>query len=228
MAGLALKALSYGAEKIPDRFFEAIPGGYFRPKEDKHDSRRKSKSRSSRYRSQSEGRNRKRSPYPEEYSDEDSTDYDHTDEESDRERRRHRHRHHRYGDSHRAREGRRRHRSLSEDRDSFDDGYILPPPKVDMSRTLGGQHPTPYFPPPPVVGHAESAPASTTYSPARPHNPADYSPAHPLASSEQPSPHSLPLNTRVPAPSPVVPQHVSVPDIIQMIFSLTVAGWSLQ
>jgi hypothetical protein len=31
MAALALKALSLGADKIPDAAFHAIPGGYFRP-----------------------------------------------------------------------------------------------------------------------------------------------------------------------------------------------------
>lgn len=33
-AKLAMIALAYGAERIPDRVFEAIPGHYFKPKED--------------------------------------------------------------------------------------------------------------------------------------------------------------------------------------------------
>lgn len=32
MAGLALKAIAYGAEKIPDSFFEKIPGGFYKEK----------------------------------------------------------------------------------------------------------------------------------------------------------------------------------------------------
>jgi hypothetical protein len=31
MATLALKAINYGADKIPDKAFHAVPGGYFRP-----------------------------------------------------------------------------------------------------------------------------------------------------------------------------------------------------
>lgn len=57
MAALALNALSMGAEKIPDKAFHAVPGGYFRPKEEKkklekkakmHDRGDRSESRSSR------------------------------------------------------------------------------------------------------------------------------------------------------------------------------------
>ena len=33
-AKLAMIALSYGAERIPDRVFDALPGHYFKPKED--------------------------------------------------------------------------------------------------------------------------------------------------------------------------------------------------
>ncbi|EUC43297.1 hypothetical protein COCMIDRAFT_28191 [Bipolaris oryzae ATCC 44560] len=36
MAALAFKALSYGAEQIPDKFFHKIPGGYFTPPEEKN------------------------------------------------------------------------------------------------------------------------------------------------------------------------------------------------
>lgn len=44
MAALAFKALSYGADKIPDRVFESLPGGFFTP-EDKKKSKSKSKSK---------------------------------------------------------------------------------------------------------------------------------------------------------------------------------------
>jgi hypothetical protein len=33
MSVLAFKAIGYGAEQIPDRFFEKIPGGFFTPAE---------------------------------------------------------------------------------------------------------------------------------------------------------------------------------------------------
>lgn len=36
MAMLALKALSIGSEKIPDKAFHAVPGGYFRPEGEPH------------------------------------------------------------------------------------------------------------------------------------------------------------------------------------------------
>jgi hypothetical protein len=36
MSVLALKALDYGADKLPDRIFEAIPGGFFTPDHKKH------------------------------------------------------------------------------------------------------------------------------------------------------------------------------------------------
>jgi hypothetical protein len=35
MSVLALKAIDYGAEQIPDKFFEKIPGGFFTPAEKK-------------------------------------------------------------------------------------------------------------------------------------------------------------------------------------------------
>ncbi|KAF2446954.1 hypothetical protein P171DRAFT_242208 [Karstenula rhodostoma CBS 690.94] len=75
MSVLALKALDYGADKLPDRIFEAIPGGFFTPDHKKHpksktnrrplrDTRGKSEQRDDRGRRSSQ---RERTP-PSEYS----------------------------------------------------------------------------------------------------------------------------------------------------------------
>ncbi|KAI2474620.1 PRP38-assoc multi-domain protein [Pyrenophora tritici-repentis] len=46
---------SYGAEQIPDKFFEKIPGGFFTPAEQKEiDKNRKTKGKSRKERRQSE------------------------------------------------------------------------------------------------------------------------------------------------------------------------------
>ncbi|KAB2570818.1 hypothetical protein DBV05_g10497 [Lasiodiplodia theobromae] len=193
MASLALKAISYGAEHIPDRLFEAIPGGYFRSQHDKEArKRRKEDKKRGKYRTQSEGRGRKRrSPsltdsdyYSEDYFTEDS-DYDRrrrarrsSDADRGRERGRERdrdrkHRHHHHKD-----------RSWSRGHDS--------PPYADRSKSLGAPHSL-HLPPPPVQPNAAAAfppahvagenyahpqpyNAAHNHYVAKPYNPADYAP----------------------------------------------------
>ena len=55
MAALALKALSVGSEKIPDKAFHAIPGGYFRPPEVDEKKKSKSSSRKNRMHDNGDG-----------------------------------------------------------------------------------------------------------------------------------------------------------------------------
>lgn len=61
MSVLALKALSYGAEKLPDRMFEAIPGGFFTPEEKRHAKSKTNRRPALDLRGQSEQRGDRRS-----------------------------------------------------------------------------------------------------------------------------------------------------------------------
>jgi hypothetical protein len=155
MSVLAFKAIGYGAEQIPDKFFEKIPGGFFTPAEnqkikdnrDKKDrERHKSEQRSSKRSSR-----RDRSPaHDSEYS-----AYDDSDHDNDQERER------RKKDRRRAKSaGRSTSRSLSRgrhDRRSSDlDGQYSD--SRDMAHAEQGG---PYFPPPPTSDY-------------RPYNPQDY------------------------------------------------------
>ncbi|KAH8730543.1 hypothetical protein GQ44DRAFT_746948 [Phaeosphaeriaceae sp. PMI808] len=83
MSVLALKAIDYGAEQIPDKFFEKIPGGFFTPQEkkkiDKGRADKKAKERhQNEQRSSKRNSRRDRSPYTDhsDYSTQDDTDYD--------------------------------------------------------------------------------------------------------------------------------------------------------
>jgi hypothetical protein len=161
MAALALKAISYGAEQIPDKFFEKIPGGFFTPAEQKEidKGRKDRKDRDDKERRRSEGRSSKRnsrrvrSPAPEysDYSAYEDTDYERERERKKRERRR------------AKSAGRTSSRSLSRgrrDRHSSDlDGQHSDP--RDMAPPGQGQ---PYFPPPPTSEY-------------RPYNPQEYAPS---------------------------------------------------
>lgn len=81
MAALAFKAIDYGADKIPDRLFEAIPGGYFTPPEKKKTKTNRKPIREQRNKSEQRSRRksqRQRSPstdYSDYYSGRD-TDYE--------------------------------------------------------------------------------------------------------------------------------------------------------
>ncbi|KAK7611876.1 hypothetical protein JOL62DRAFT_49445 [Phyllosticta paracitricarpa] len=167
MATLAFKALAYGADKIPDKFFEALPGGYYRRKEEKELKRRK---KDQNLRSQSEGRaRRRRSPS---YSDEDedyySSDYYTSGEEFGHEQRRRRK--DRRSDSsdekdHRGRERERRRSHIGRLR-SYD-SHHMPPPLP------------PYGQPQPPISAADEV-----YAQPQPHNPAAYAQAKPYNPAE--------------------------------------------
>ncbi|KAF2116863.1 hypothetical protein BDV96DRAFT_645268 [Lophiotrema nucula] len=160
MSVLAFKALSMGAEKIPDKFFHKIPGGFFTPEEvaqqeksrKERKDRKDRKARSSRSEHRDSDRTRRRSHRdrtpPTDYSDysgRDDTDFEK--EYRDKQRRR------------RTKSlGRRSSRSRSftrgRDRQGSLDG------EVDMDRAERGRRE--YTPPP-----------NSEY---RPYNPADYAP----------------------------------------------------
>lgn len=167
MSVLAFKAIDYGAEQIPDKFFEKIPGGFFTPAEKKHrkDVRdKKDRDKKDRERHQSEQRSsrRDRSDYSD-YSAYDDTDYEHERDRRKQERRR------------RAKSaGRASSRSPSRGRrarDSSDlDGQYSD--TRDMAHAEQGG---PYFPPPP----------SSEY---RPYNPQDYAGGSPQGDYRASSP----------------------------------------
>jgi hypothetical protein len=136
MAALALKAIDYGAEQIPDRFFEKIPGGFFTPEEKRKNRASRKKHQDDKHREEDRQSRRNRSP---------PTDYSsYSDRESDYERERRRR------DRDRARSI---SRSQSRGRDNqrgrdVDDGLDR-----DMAYAEQGQSSGPYFPPPPTSEH---------------------------------------------------------------------------
>ncbi|KAE8848219.1 hypothetical protein PTNB85_02062 [Pyrenophora teres f. teres] len=162
MAALAFKAISYGAEQIPDKFFEKIPGGFFTPAEqkeiDKHRKNNKNKGNSRKERRQSEepsarrSSRRERSP-PTEYSDyyTDDSEYEREREQKKRERRR--------AKSAAKASSRSLSRGRHSQHDSDLDGQYSD--TRDMAQPGHGQ---PYFPPPPASEY-------------RPYNPQEYAPS---------------------------------------------------
>ncbi|KAK7528606.1 uncharacterized protein IWZ02DRAFT_429198 [Phyllosticta citriasiana] len=191
MATLAFKALAYGADKIPDKFFEALPGGYYRRKEEKELKRRK---KDQNLRSQSEGRaRRRRSPS---YSDEDedyfSSDYYTSGEELENEQRRRRK--DRRSDSsdekdHRGRERERRRshngRLRSYDRYADED---IPPDFDPRAHSQGAEHYRSHHMPPPLPPYGQPQPpisaAEEVYAQPQPHNPAAYAQTKPYNPAE--------------------------------------------
>ncbi|KAH7361200.1 hypothetical protein BKA66DRAFT_514704 [Pyrenochaeta sp. MPI-SDFR-AT-0127] len=162
MSVLAFKALDYGAEQIPDSFFEKIPGGFFTPQE-KKDIKKGRKERKDKERHQSEQRSSKRDSRRDRSPQSDYSGhsaYDDTDYERERAQRK--------KDRRRAKSaGRSPSRSMSRGRDnrrSRDlDGEYSDPRDVGRAEQGG-----PYFAPPP---------SSAEY---RPYNPQEYaSPATP-------------------------------------------------
>jgi hypothetical protein len=154
MSLLAFKAIDHAAERLPDRFWEKIPGGFFTPAEKKRRADRKDKkARDDRARSEHRDRDRRRSQRerspPTDYSGYSS--YDDTDREQD------------YRDRQRRRRAKSVGRSPSNDR-SFSRGR-----NRDRSSDLDGNYemdrsePAPQFPPPPTSEY-------------KPYNPADYAP----------------------------------------------------
>ena len=158
MAALALQALSLGAEKIPDKAFHAVPGGYFRPPEAEK-NRQRSSSRKKRDKMHDNG--------------------ERSDDRSDRHDRRDRHRHRRKSDDYSASESgsdtgedtrrskpqrpsRRNRRYTSSQnlergydsdgmtRDQYSQSRGMPPASQPSQ---GGQ----YFPPPPMHAFEDGA-----------------------------------------------------------------------
>jgi hypothetical protein len=89
---LALKALSLGADRIPDKFWHSVPGGYFRPpdakdaKKPKKKSRNKSEQRESDRGRRRSTRERSASEYSD-YSEHDDSDYEREQRRKNRRRR---------------------------------------------------------------------------------------------------------------------------------------------
>ncbi|KAF2850977.1 hypothetical protein T440DRAFT_517863 [Plenodomus tracheiphilus IPT5] len=172
MSVLAFKALSYGAEQIPDKFFEKIPGGFFTPQESKDikQGRKDRKDSKDRERRRSEERSDRRGSHrdrtlPADYSDHSAYD-DNTDYEREREQRK--------TERRRAKSaGRSSSRSLSRGRNNrrsrdLDGEYS---DSRDMAQPEQG---APYFPPPPTSEY-------------KPYNPQEYS-SPPAQNAYQPSP----------------------------------------
>lgn len=140
-----------GADRIPDKFFENIPGGYFTPPE------KKAAKKGSRRQSEQPDRQRRRSPRertsPPRYSD--YSEYDDTDYEQERRRRDRRRRAKSVGrspsdvDTRSSSRGRNRERNREMDQERF---------------TMDDTERIPRFPPPP----------SSEY---RPYDPRDYAPS---------------------------------------------------
>lgn len=218
MAGLALKAISYGAERIPDRFFESIPGGYFKSQEEKEEKkRRKREKERTKRRAQSEGRDRRRRSPSATDSDYYTEDY-HT-EDSDSERRRRTRRSSDAGRGHdRGRDRDRKHRHHHHHKDrSWTRGqdFRESPPYASRVAPLGGQQ-HPYIPPPPVqpaaafppahvasenYAHPQPYNAAHNHYTAKPYNPADYAPGA-THTPEYSNGQSAPVNPHVPAQAP--------------------------
>lgn len=157
MSVLALKAIDYGAEQIPDKFFEKIPGGFFTPAEKKKIKDNRDKKDRERHKSEqrSSKRTSRRDHSPQndysDYSAYDDTDYDYEHERDRRKKDR----------SRRAKSvGRSSSRSLDRGRrngrSSDLDGQYSD--NRDMAQAEQGG---PYFPPPPASDY-------------RPYNPQDY------------------------------------------------------
>ncbi|KAF3008960.1 hypothetical protein E8E13_011442 [Curvularia kusanoi] len=167
MSVLAFKAVGYGAERIPDKFFEKIPGGFFKPEEDKkkgkknrsppEDERRRSRERSRREHSPENGHL--------DYSSQES-EFDEDTQRRDRRRRK------------------STSRSLSRGRDKERSEYTGGEySDRDMAHTDRGHDQVPYFPPPPT---SEYAPYGSQEYASRPSQ-GDYRPTSAQPQSGYPS-----------------------------------------
>ncbi|KAI4695429.1 uncharacterized protein J4E84_002055 [Alternaria hordeiaustralica] len=190
MAALAFKAISYGAEQIPDSFFHKLPGGYFAPPDSKEGKKRgkhlNRNERDARQRHRSEDRSSKRSSRqerspPTEYSDyTDDTDYERERERRKRERRRAKS----TGTTASRSLSRGRHGRHSSDLDGQHSD------SRDMASPQQGQ---PYFPPPPTSEY-------------KPYNPQEYAPS-PVQDRR---PSVTPAYGYSPQPPPTEPRNVSL------------------
>ncbi|KAL5115992.1 hypothetical protein ACEQ8H_006109 [Pleosporales sp. CAS-2024a] len=169
MSVLAFKAIGYGAEQIPDKFFEKIPGGFFTPPEKKQAKGARGKQDKHRHRSEERsGRRssrRDRSPQNDDsdYSACDDTDHEHARSPRKKDRSR---RAKSAGRSSSRSWSRGRHHQRSSDLDgqSSEAG--------DMAHAEQGE---PYFAPPPTSEYRPYSPQA--YAPGRPQG--DYRPASP-------------------------------------------------
>ncbi|KAF2629781.1 hypothetical protein BU25DRAFT_274134 [Macroventuria anomochaeta] len=153
MSVLAFKALGYGAEQIPDKFFEKIPGGFFRSGEEKKNGKKSRSPPKEKSRRNSERSRRERSPLND-HSDYSGHDTDYEEEQRRKERRR------------RKSTGRSTSRSLSRGRDQQRSRDVEGEYSgKDMAHAEQGQGQEPYFPPPPT---SEYAPYNTQEHASRP------------------------------------------------------------
>jgi hypothetical protein len=141
MSVLAFKALGYGAEQIPDKVFEKIPGGFFKPEDEKKDSKKSRSSPKEKSRRNSDRPRRERSPQNG-YSDYSNHD---TDEEEQRRKERRRRKSAARSTSRSRSRGRDKQRSRDVDGEYSD---------RDMAYSEQGQGQGPYFPPPPTSEYA--------------------------------------------------------------------------
>jgi hypothetical protein len=175
MSVLAFKAISYGAEQIPDKVFEKIPGGFFTPQEKK--ARKDHRDKKERDRRRSEERASRRTSRRDSPRDSYSDDSAYEDSDSERERDRRK-----KDRSRRAKSvGRSSSRSLDRgrhhQRSSDLDGQYSD--SRDMDRAEQGE---PYFPPPPTSDYRPYNPQEYAagpqgdYRPASPGQPYGYAP----------------------------------------------------
>ncbi|CBX93126.1 hypothetical protein LEMA_P040270.1 [Plenodomus lingam JN3] len=168
MSVLALKALSYGAEQIPDKFFEKIPGGFFTPQESRdikqgRKDRKDRKGERDRERRRSEDRSERR-PSRREGTLSTHLSYDSAnDDSSDSDNRRQRER--------RKKEGKRaksagRSPSISSSRARDDRRSSGLDGEYSDSRNMAQpEQGVPYFPPPPTSEYKPYNPQDHSYPP---------------------------------------------------------------
>lgn len=160
MAALAFKALSYGAEQIPDKFFHKIPGGYFIPQEEKNarkdrKDRQKNETRQ-RYRSEdhSSARRSRRDLSP---TDQSAEEYNYDRDYEQRKQERRRAKSAGRSSSRSSSRGRRHKHSSDLDGSYSESQEIMAQPEQ--------RHP--YFPPPPTSEYKPYEPQQYAPSPVR-------------------------------------------------------------
>ncbi|KAH7090187.1 hypothetical protein FB567DRAFT_617487 [Paraphoma chrysanthemicola] len=171
MSVLAFKAIGYGAEQIPDKFFEKIPGGFFTPAEKKKIDDGRDKKARERHQSEQRSKHSSRRDHSPQTDSSDHSGYDDTDYEHERDRRKKDRRR-------RAKSvGRSSSRSLSRGR-NYRRSSDLDGQHSDTRDMAQAEQGGPYFPPPPTSDY-------------RPYNPLDYAAGRPQgdyrpSSAEQP------------------------------------------
>lgn len=180
MAALAFKALSYGAEQIPDKFFHKIPGGYFIPQEEKNarkdrKDRQKNETRQ-RYRSEdhSSARRSRRDLSP---TDQSAEEYNYDRDYEQRKQERRRAKSAGRSSSRSSSRGRRHKHSSDLDGSYSESQEIMAQPEQ--------RHP--YFPPPPTSEY-------------KPYEPQQYAPSPVRGQERQPS--ATPTYGYEPQPAP--------------------------